>query len=98
MLKSNHCDFEWVFSIDKRLYCIREGKVMDTISQLLNFNNPIFYLILIWSLIWKGIALWHSARNKQLVWFVTLLIVNTVGILEIIYLIFFRNDKKLYKK
>ena len=70
---------------------------MDTISQLLNFNNPIFYLIIIWSLIWKGIALWHSARNKQLAWFVALLIINTFGILEIIYLIFFRHGNKLYK-
>lgn len=70
---------------------------MDAFSQLLNFNNPFFYVILVWSFIWKGIALWHSARNKQLAWFVALLVVNTIGILEIIYLIFFRKDKKLYK-
>ncbi|WP_240377163.1 DUF5652 family protein [Bacillus piscicola] len=69
---------------------------MDTFSQLLHFKNPFFYLILVWSFIWKGIALWHSARNKQLAWFVALLVVNTIGILEIIYLIFFRKDKKLY--
>ncbi len=73
------------------------GEKMDTVSQVLNFNNPIFYLIIIWSLIWKGIALWYSARNKKLAWFVILLIVNTVGILEIIYLIFFRKDQKLNK-
>jgi len=70
---------------------------MDTISQVLNFNNPVFYLIIVWSLIWKGIVLWHSARNKQLAWFVVLLVVNTVGILEIIYLLFFSKDKKLNK-
>lgn len=68
---------------------------MDTVSQILNYNNPIFYVIIIWSIIWKGIALWHSARNKQLAWFVVLLIVNTIGLLEIIYLIFFRKDKKV---
>ncbi|PIC82900.1 DUF5652 family protein [Sporosarcina sp. P1] len=67
---------------------------MDTISQILHYNNPMFYVIIIWSVIWKGIALWHSARNKQLAWFVVLLIVNTIGLLEIIYLIFFRKDKK----
>lgn len=68
---------------------------MDTVSQILNYNNPIFYVIIIWSIIWKGIALWHAARNKQLAWFVVLLIVNTIGLLEIIYLIFFRKDKKV---
>ncbi len=88
------------FSTNRILYCIggkNRREEVDTLSQLLNFNNPIFYVIIIWSLIWKGIALWHAGRNKQLAWFVALLIVNTVGILEIIYLIFFRNDKKLYK-
>lgn len=70
---------------------------METISQVLNYNNPIFYLIIIWSLIWKGIALWHAGGNRQLAWFIVLLVVNTVGILEIIYLIFFRENKRLNK-
>lgn len=48
----------------------------------------------LWSLVWKGIALWHSARNYQKAWFVVLLIVNTAGILDIIYLLWFRRDKR----
>jgi len=57
-----------------------------------NFNNlfqtlgPILPLILLWSIFWKGLALWHSARRGQPWWFVILIIVNTVGILEIVYL------------
>ena len=51
---------------------------------------PIF---LVWSIVWKGFALWHSSRNKQVVWFVILLLVNTLGILEIIYLLVGRRDK-----
>jgi hypothetical protein len=66
---------------------------MNNVMQVLNPNSPILYLLIAWSLIWKGIALWHSARNKQLVWYIALLIVNTVGILEIVYLIFFKKDK-----
>ena len=46
-------------------------------------------LLVVWTLVWKGLALWRSARAGQTVWFVVLLIVNTVGILEIVYLIFF---------
>ena len=43
----------------------------------------------IWSLIWKGIALWKSSRKNQMVWFIFLLVVNTVGILEILYIFIF---------
>jgi hypothetical protein len=43
-------------------------------------------VLIVWSLFWKGLALWHSGRRGQPWWFVIMLIVNTVGILEIIYL------------
>ena len=43
-------------------------------------------ILVVWSLFWKGFALWRSAQNRQGWWFLILLIVNTMGILEIIYL------------
>ena len=43
-------------------------------------------LLVLWSVFWKGLALWHSARRNQGWWFVILLVLNTAGILEIIYL------------
>jgi hypothetical protein len=64
---------------------------MDSILQILNPHNPVFYFVIAWAVMWKGIALWHAARSRQLVWYIILLLVNTVGILEIIYLIFFRK-------
>lgn len=45
---------------------------------------------LLWTLVLKGYALWFAARNNQRGWFIALLIINTVGILEIIYLIWYR--------
>lgn len=64
-------------------------------------NEPWFWwvmigvaVIIIWSLTWKGLALWHSARNSQKVWFIVLLVINTLGILEILYLVFWRANKK----
>jgi methionyl-tRNA synthetase len=39
-----------------------------------------------WSAVWKGIALWMAARRDQLVWYVILLVLNTVGILEMVYI------------
>lgn len=51
----------------------------------------IFLIILvsIWSFIWKGFALWKSVKKNHLVWFIILLVVNTVGILEILYIFVF---------
>ena len=43
-------------------------------------------IAVLWSMVWKGLALWHASRNGQQWWFVIMLLVNTVGILEIIYL------------
>jgi hypothetical protein len=60
------------------------------------FQNPILiFLLIIWSLFWKGIALWKAVKSNQKGWFVTLLLINTAGILEIIYI--FAIDKKLKK-
>lgn len=65
-----------------------------TEADLLNLINEywlIFLLLAIWSLVWKGLALWRSAQRKDLWWFIIILIVNTVGILEIIYLFLTRK-------
>ena len=42
--------------------------------------------LIIWSSVWKGLALWKAGTNRHLVWFIILFIFNTAGILEIIYL------------
>jgi D-alanyl-lipoteichoic acid acyltransferase DltB (MBOAT superfamily) len=47
-------------------------------------------IIAVWSLVLKVLAVWYSARAGQKGWFVVLLIVNTLGILELIYFIWFR--------
>lgn len=43
-------------------------------------------LVVLWSIFWKGLALWHASRRYQPWWFVIFLVVNTLGVLEIIYL------------
>jgi len=42
----------------------------------------------VWSLLWTGLALWHSARRGEKWWFILFLLVHTLGILEMIYLLF----------
>lgn len=56
-------------------------------------KGTILIILLIWSMIWKGIALWKSGRNSQMIWFLAMFIVNTVGILEILYIGFFQKKK-----
>ena len=68
---------------------------MDVITQILNYNHPVFYVLIAWSFSWKGVALWHAARNQQKIWFIIILLVNTIGVLEIIYLLFFRKYKSV---
>ncbi len=57
------------------------------------FWTAIFIILAVWEAIWKGIALWRAARNNQLVWFVCLLVLNTVGILPILYIFVFSQRK-----
>lgn len=64
------------------------------------FYNPYVIIILFfWELIWKGFALYKSAQNKRKVWFIALLLLNTVGILPILYFVFenYNVDEKLKK-
>lgn len=52
-------------------------------------------VILIWTLIWKGWALWKAAGKKDKIWFVILFVFNTIGIIEILYIFIFSKMEKL---
>ena len=57
-------------------------------------NNAVFItLAALWTLPWKGYALWKSARKNQQWWFIALLVINTLGILEILYIFYFSEMK-----
>ncbi len=70
----------------------------ETLKFIELLSNPyyawLFLLLSVWSLVWKGMALWRSSQNKQKKWFIAILIVNTFGILEIIYLFYFAKLKE----
>jgi len=50
------------------------------------------YPILVWTMIWKGIGAWKSARNGQMIWFIAFFIFSTFGVLPIVYLVWFQQD------
>ncbi|WP_048182523.1 DUF5652 family protein [Methanosarcina siciliae] len=71
--------------------------MVDTSFSLLQTNPQFSALILIlvlWELFWKGIALWKAARESQRYWFIAILILNTAGILPILYIFVFKEGKK----
>jgi len=53
----------------------------------------LFWFVLVWSMVWKGIALWKAGRNGQLGWFIAMFIVNTAGILAILYIFVFGRKR-----
>jgi len=61
------------------------------------FWTPIFTVLILiavaWEAVWKAIALWRAARNGHLVWFIFILIINSLGILPIIYIVFFSRKR-----
>ncbi len=64
------------------------------ISTIPNYLILILIPLFIWSAIWKAIGLWYSAKNRQLIWFLAIFILNTLGILPIIYILFFKKKTK----
>ena len=71
--------------------------VIGQLSAQLGISIWILVVILIWSAIWKLIALWKSAKKGHVAWFIILAIVNTIGILEILYVYIF-SEINLKKK
>jgi len=65
------------------------------ISQILGVNPLAIAGIILWTLVWKGLALWRSAHLRQKYWFIALLFINTLGILEIIYIFLFARNYKV---
>ncbi|MDQ5882762.1 MAG: hypothetical protein QG648_115 [Patescibacteria group bacterium] len=67
------------------------------LNTLLTSNLKAFYLLLGWTLLWKGLALWQASQHRAKIWFVVLLLINTFGILDILYLFIFSKYVRLPK-
>ena len=67
-------------------------------EQFMADNYWLIVLVGLWTLPWTGIALWKSARKKEKLWFIVLLVTNTLGLLEILYIFFFSKKKKEFNQ
>jgi len=71
--------------------------MMDTSFFSLQTNPQymsLIFILVLWELVWKGIALWKAARESQKYWFIAILILNTAGILPILYIFLFKKGRK----
>lgn len=67
---------------------------LDSFSTNIPYLTPqLLMLIALWETVWKGFALWRAGRNNQLYWFLAILLLNTIGILPILYLLFFSRTE-----
>lgn len=74
---------------------------LASLTQQLGMSIWLFAVLMIWSLVWKAMALWKAAKKDHMVWFIVILLVNTIGIIPILYLYIFSemgNKKKTQKK
>lgn len=70
---------------------------MNESMTFMNEQPALFGLIVVlafWSSIWKAFALYRAGANRSVPWFVVLFVVNTLGILEILYLFVFSKKKR----
>lgn len=56
---------------------------------ILNNQSWLIPMVAIWTLPWKGAALWKASKQNDQKWFIALLVINTLGILEILYIFVF---------
>lgn len=66
------------------------------IEQFINLPGRQFLLgvFILWSVVWKGLALWKASKADSKPWFIAILVLNTLGILEIIYMFAVKPKKR----
>jgi methionyl-tRNA synthetase len=69
-------------------------KFFPTLQPFSGLGGALLGIVIIWSLVWKGLALWRAARQNDSLWYIFLLVINTAGILEIIYYFLIAKDDK----
>lgn len=68
---------------------------INILAELAGISPIWIALAILWTLVWKGLALWRAAELRQKYWFIAMLVINTLGILEIIYIFFVARGYKV---
>lgn len=70
---------------------------VQNISDLIKMLMPLIIILAIWEVVWKLIAMWKAGRNNHLAWFICIALINTVGILPIVYILINRKNSESEK-
>jgi len=72
--------------------------MIENNDVLKHLQDPVVAIglsfLLLWTIIWKGLALYRAGANRSPGWFLALLVFNTLGVLEILYLFVFSRNRK----
>lgn len=69
--------------------------LFESLPETLAWLMPVFIILILWEAIWKLIALWKAGRNNHLAWFICIALINTMGILPIVYILMHRKKDSL---
>lgn len=59
----------------------------------------IIVVVGLWSLVWKALALYKAGTLRHKGWFTALFFINTLGILEILYVAYFsKTERRMAKR
>lgn len=54
--------------------------------------NIIMIIVFLWTIPWKVYAVWTAVKHNHKKWFVALIILNTLAILEIFYIFYIAKN------
>jgi hypothetical protein len=63
-------------------------------SEAFNVSPLVLALITLWTLPWKGVALWRAVQRRDQWWFIAILVLNTLAVLEILYIFIWNKRPK----
>jgi hypothetical protein len=66
------------------------NETFDSMPWLL----PLVIVLAVWDGVWKMIGMWKAAQNKHLAWFIIIALINSIGIIPILYI---QVSKKRYE-
>ncbi len=67
---------------------------MEALLDLTSVSSSFLIGLVVWEMVWKGFGLWRAGRRNQPAWFFLMFILNTAGILPIVYLFITRDRKQ----
>jgi methionyl-tRNA synthetase len=62
---------------------------LNVVAGQMGISVLLLVAVIMWSAVWKLLALWKAGRKNSPAWFIILALINTVGILDILYIFVF---------